>query len=70
MEQHIRLANNDFTEDAKFAIIEKIENSKLHEITRILEMHEDKWILRLKVMTPHGLNNKLNHPERLNGLSL
>ena len=34
---------------------------------RTLEDHEDFWILRLKTLKPHGLNDKLNHPENAIG---
>ena len=51
--------------DAKFTIIEKIEKNVSDEITSILESHEDDWILRLRTLTPNGLNGKINHPENI-----
>ena len=65
VEQHFRLANHDFAKDAKFTIIEKIEKNISDGITSILESHEDSWILRLRTLTPNGLNGKLNHPENI-----
>ncbi len=65
VEQHFRLANHDFSKDAKFTIIEKIEKNVSGEITSILESHEDNWMLRLKTLSPNGLNSKLNHPEHI-----
>ena len=66
VEQHFRLPNHDFNKDAKCTIIERIEKSQPYVITRTLETHEDNWILRLKTLAPHGLNNKLNHPDNIN----
>ena len=34
---------------------------------RTLEDHEDFWIIRLKTLKPHWLNDKLNHPENAIG---
>ena len=65
VEQHFRLSNHDFARDAKFTIIEKIEKNVSDELTSILESHEDNWILRLRTLTPNGLNGKLNHPENI-----
>ena len=62
---HFRQADHSFNQDAKFTVIEQIKNNKLDPMKarRILEDHEDFWILRLKTLKPHGLNDKLNHPE-------
>ena len=65
VEQHFHLANHNFSRDAKFTIIERIEKNVSDEITSILESHEDSWILRLKTLYPNGLNSKLNHPENI-----
>ena len=61
VEQHFRLQGHDFSANAKFTIIEKIENAPIEKISSILETHEDRWITRLKTLYPNGLNNKLNH---------
>ena len=69
VEQHFRSTNHNFTTDAKFTIIERIEknidNKENNSLTTILESHEDNWILRLKTLSPNGLNGKLNHPENI-----
>ena len=62
VEQHFRLQGHDFSANAKFTIIEKIENAPIEKISSIIETHEDRWITRLKTLYPNGLNNKLNHP--------
>ena len=41
VEQHLRLVNPDFSKEAEFTIIEKIEKIVSVEITSILESHED-----------------------------
>ena len=65
VQQHFRLANHDFSRDAKFTIMEKIKENVSDEITVVLESREDNWILRLKTRSPNGLNSKLNHPENI-----
>ena len=62
VEQHFRLQGHDFSANAKFTIIEKIENAPIEKISSIIETHEDRWITRLKTLYPNGLNSKLNHP--------
>ena len=62
VEQHFRLHGHDFSTNAKFTIIEKIENAPIDKISSIIETHKDRWIRRLNTLHPNGLNNKLNHP--------
>ena len=64
VEQHFRAQDHDFNVDAKFTIIEKLEKNTLPNKSKILELHEDFWIKKLKTLAPHGLNTKLNHPDR------
>ena len=66
---HFRQADHSFNQDAKFTLIEQIKNNKLDPMKagRTLEDHEDFWILRLNILKPHGLNDKLNHPENATG---
>ena len=54
--------NHEFNRDAKFTIIEQIkDNSKTQEEKRsILLRRENFWIIKLKTLTPLGLNQELN----------
>ena len=67
--KHFREANHSFNRDAKFTLIEKIKNDNISQkdIRKILENHEDLWILKLRTLKPNGLNDKLNHPENVIG---
>lgn len=66
VEQHFRLEKHDFNSHAKFTIIERIEIDTQDKVRKILEEHEDKWILRLKTLCPCGFNHKLNTTDRIN----
>ena len=35
---------------------------------KTLEDHEDLWILKLGILRPNSLNDKLNHPENAVGI--
>ena len=68
-DKHFQLPGHEFNKHAKFTVIEKIENppqDKL-KIRSILEHKEDKWMLRLNTITPHGLNIGLNYPQDTTG---
>ena len=60
----IQIQNHVFKRDARFMIIEKIEKENVENITQLLETHEDNLIKRLLTLSPKGLNNKLNHPDK------
>ena len=59
IEEHFRLPNHSFKDDAKFTIIERLESATL-DATCILERHENMWISLLQTLSPYGLNRKLN----------
>ena len=61
-DKHFQLPNHNFTEHARFILIEQVAN---HGITQTmlrqrLERREDFWISKLKTMIPYGLNHQLN----------
>ena len=64
VEKHFKEQHHIFTRDARFTIIERIEKEDVDNMTKLLETHEDNWIKRLQTLTPKGLNNKLNHPDK------
>ena len=63
--KHFREANHSFNRDAKFTLIEKINNHNISQkdMRRTLENHEDLWIIKLRTLKPNGFNDKLSHPE-------
>ena len=64
-DEHFRLPGHNFTEHAKFIIIETLENQVNTAIDRkILEEREDHWVSKLKTMKPNGFNDKWNSPTR------
>ena len=64
VEKHFKEQHHIFTRDARFTIIERIEKEDVDNMTKLLETHEDNWIKRLQTLTPKGLKNKLNHPDK------
>ena len=37
-------------------------------LRKLLELKEDKWIVRLNTIIPKGLNISLNHPQEVTGV--
>ena len=64
VEKHFKQQHHIFARDARFIIIERIEKEDVDNMTKLLETREDNWITRLQTLTPKGLNNKLNHPDK------
>ena len=62
--QHFNNQTHNFTEHAKFIIIEQLKktNCGKEELRRRLEHREDFWIKTLQTLNPQGLNQELNHP--------
>ena len=60
--RHFNENDHDFNRDAKFTIIEQIQdNNKTHsQKQKIILQRENFWILKLKTLTPYGLNQELN----------
>ena len=54
--------NHDFNKDAKFTIIERIENTSrpAEVLTQQLKRRENFWIKKLGTLAPDGLNQELN----------
>ena len=62
-DKHFQKPGHSFDHDAKFILIEQIKNHgslPKDEIRAVMEQREDYWILKLKTLTPLGLNDKLN----------
>ena len=59
---HFQLHNHNFTEHARFTLIEQVNTGKLlgQAKTHRLENREDFWMLELKTIKPNGLNVGLN----------
>ena len=62
--QHFNNPSHDFTQDARFIIIEQLRKTDCdnEELRRRLETREDFWIRTLQTLRPKGLNQGLNHP--------
>ena len=54
--------DHDFNTDAKFIIIEQLQNTKLSKesITELLKKSENIWIKKLETLLPKGFNPELN----------
>ena len=70
IDQHFRLPVHNFNEHATFTLIEQLNvcNKTKLERREILETREDFWMMELKPLRPHGLNAKLNHPDKYTGI--
>ena len=60
--RHFAQRDHDFNTDARFTIIEKLQNTKLSEesITELLKKRANFWIKKLETLRPKGLNHELN----------
>ena len=60
--KHFNDENHSFNEDARFTIIEQLNNTNEAKaiLTERLKRREDFWIKKLKTMRPDGLNTELN----------
>ena len=54
--------DHDFNTDAKFTIVEQLQNTKLSKesITGLLRRRDNFWIKKLETPRPEGLNHELN----------
>ena len=61
-DQHFRLPNHNFTEHARFTLIEQVNMGSLQgqAKTQRIEGREDFWMKELKTIKPDGLNVGLN----------
>ena len=69
--RHFSINGHSFNNNAKFTIIEQLKDTSksIEKLREILEFREDFWILKLETLHPFGLNDKLNHPNRIFGLN-
>ncbi|XP_066925555.1 uncharacterized protein [Clytia hemisphaerica] len=58
--KHFHQTNHDFNRDAKFTIIEQINETDIERMKRIILQRENFWIKELRTLAPHGLNQELN----------
>ena len=68
-DKHFQLEGHNFNDHARFTIIEKLEKppTDKKELRKSLEIKEDKWMKRLKTVTPFGLNFGFNYPQHITG---
>ena len=62
-DKHFNTPGHSFDHDAKFILLEQVKNHRTlakDEIRAIMEHREDYWMLKLKTLTPLGMNDKLN----------
>ena len=60
-DKHFLQPGHNFNEHARFTLIEQLKISKSPlENRKLLENREDYWMLRLKTLSPWGLNDHLN----------
>ena len=68
-DKHFRMPNHNFDRDARFTIIEQsVVMREKSEMANFLMTIEDNWIMRLMTLPGHGLNDKLNFPNRSTGI--
>ena len=62
-DKHFQMPGHNFNARAKFSIIEEVYNKSLSKlkIRSLLEHGEDFWVLKLKTLSPQGLNISLNY---------
>ena len=61
-DRHFGQRDHNFNTDAKFTIIEKLQNTKLSKenIAELLKKRENFWIKKLETLRLKGLNHELN----------
>ena len=60
--KHFNEQNHNFQQHAEITLIEQIKKQTTAEETRIiLKRRKNFWVLRLKTLSPDGLNEKLNN---------
>ena len=64
--QHFKLPNHNFSQHARFTLIEQLDNMRIDKdlATLRLRKREDFWIETLKTLHPYGLNAELNFPNQ------
>ena len=62
--QHFSNTGHCFDSHARFTIIEELkQKNKSKQIMRkVLEQHEDAWVVKLRTLHPDGFNKELNNP--------
>ena len=60
--QHFKLPNLNFSQHARFTLIEQLDNMRIDKnlTTLRLKNPEDFWIETLKTLHPYGFNAELN----------
>ena len=62
-DKHFTLLGHDFNKNAKFTLIEKLTNTNkvaTETLRERLKNRENSWIIKLRTLTPNGLNQELN----------
>ena len=62
-DKHFTLPGHDFNKNAKFTLIEKLTNTNkvaTETLKERLKNGENFWIIKLRTLTPNGLNQELN----------
>ena len=65
-DQHFKLPNHNFSQHARFTLIEQLGNMRIDKdlATLQLKKRENFWIETLKTLHPYGLNPELNFPKQ------
>ena len=62
-DKHFTLPGHDFNKNAKFTLIEKLTNTNkvvTDTLRERLKNRENFWIIKLRTLTPNGLNQELH----------
>ena len=63
VDKHFTLPGHDFNKNAKFTLIVKLTNTNkvaTETLKERLKNRENFWIIKLRTLTPNGLNQELN----------
>ena len=65
-DQHLKLLNHNFSQHARFTLIEQLDNLRIDKdlATLRLKKREGFWTETLKTLHPYGFNAELNFPNQ------
>ena len=61
-DKHFNQPGHNYNQNARYVLIEQAKQSNMRKktIRQLLEEREDYWMMKLKTVTPNGMNDHLN----------